>query len=98
MIQKGGLGRGLSSLIPGSGTGNYWGAPGNSTKPEIEEIGLGERIQEVIIDQIEANPKQPRKDFSHDALDELIQSIKHYGILQPLLVRKLAEGRYQLIF
>ncbi|MCX6784630.1 MAG: ParB/RepB/Spo0J family partition protein, partial [Candidatus Komeilibacteria bacterium] len=55
------------------------------------------RIQEIIIDQIEANPKQPRKDFSHDALDELIESIKHYGILQPLLVRKLAAGGYQLI-
>lgn len=89
----------MGSLIPGSNQGNYWGAPASAAPTEKTEAAqlAGERILEVNIDQVEANPKQPRKDFSHDALDELIDSIKHYGILQPLLVKKVADNRYRLI-
>jgi ParB family chromosome partitioning protein len=98
MIQKGGLGRGLGSLIPGNNPGNYWGAKPEEIKVEpTDQTIIGERIQEVNIDQVEANPNQPRQDFSHEALDELIQSIKQYGVLQPLLVKKLGENRYRLI-
>lgn len=98
MIQKGGLGRGLGSLIPGNNPGNYWGAKTEEIKIEpTDQANIGERIQEVNIDQVEANPHQPRQDFSHEALDELIQSIKQYGVLQPLLVKKLDQNRYRLI-
>ena len=95
MMQKGGLGRGLGSLIPGHNNTNYWG---NQAQAEaLPPAAAGERVEEIIIDQIEANPAQPRKDFSHEALTELIQSIKHYGILQPLLVKRLPSVGYQLI-
>jgi len=53
-------------------------------------------VQQVNIDEICANPFQPRKTFSDESLQELASSIKEFGIIQPLLVRKMAAG-YELI-
>ena len=55
------------------------------------------RIMEIPIDIIIPNPYQPRKFFSQSALNELSESIKVYGILQPITVRKLGESRYELV-
>lgn len=52
---------------------------------------------EIPLEQIERNPDQPRKDFDEAALQELASSIKTYGIIQPLTVRRLEDKRYQLI-
>lgn len=52
---------------------------------------------EVSIDSIEPNRKQPRTHFDEEALASLAQSIKDHGVLQPIVVRPLAEGRYELI-
>ena len=55
------------------------------------------KIMEIPIDIIIPNPYQPRKTFSQVALNELSESIKVYGILQPITVRKLGESRYELV-
>jgi ParB family chromosome partitioning protein len=80
--KRGGLGTNLDSLIPISLT-----------------VGDTEVAQqnEVPISSISPNPRQPRTVFDEDALNELIASIKEIGILQPPVVRKVGEGRYELI-
>jgi ParB family chromosome partitioning protein len=80
--KRGGLGTNLDSLIPTSLT-----------------VGDTEVAQqnEVPISSIFPNPRQPRTVFDEDALNELIASIKEIGILQPPVVRKVFEGRYELI-
>jgi ParB family transcriptional regulator, chromosome partitioning protein len=80
--KRGGLGTNLDSLIPTSLT-----------------VGNTEVAQqnEVAISSISPNPRQPRTVFDEDALNELIASIKEIGILQPPVVRKVSEGRYELI-
>lgn len=51
----------------------------------------------IPVDLIESNPFQPRTDFDEDALYDLAESIKHFGIIQPITVRKINENKYQLI-
>jgi ParB family transcriptional regulator, chromosome partitioning protein len=80
MSKRGGLGRGLSALIPGA--------------PEIDEGG---GFLEVPVNAIAPNPKQPRTHFDDEALAGLAASIREVGILQPLVVRRTTEGRYELI-
>jgi len=81
------LGRGLSSLIP------------QRIAAEIQSIkgGKGKEILEIPINLIAPNPKQPREQFDHQDLEELIESIKEHGILQPLLVSDLGGDKYELI-
>jgi ParB family transcriptional regulator, chromosome partitioning protein len=80
MSKRGGLGRGLSALIPGA---------------EVAEEGSG--FLEVPVNTIAPNPKQPRTHFDDEALAGLAASIREVGILQPLVVRRTVEGRYELI-
>lgn len=80
--KRGGLGTNLDSLIPTSLT--------------IGETEVAQQ-NEVPISSISPNPRQPRTVFDEDALNELIASIKEIGILQPPVVRKVSEGRYELI-
>ena len=54
-------------------------------------------VVQVPVQNIEANPYQPRKHFEPDALAELAHSISQYGVLQPLLVAPMGDGRYMLI-
>jgi len=81
-VKRGGLGTNLDSLIPTSLTVNG---------TEVAQQN------EVPISQISPNPRQPRTVFDEIALNELIASIKSVGILQPPVVRKVGEGRYELI-
>jgi ParB family chromosome partitioning protein len=82
MAKRGGLGTNLDALIPTSLT-----------------VGGNEVAQqnEVSIDSISPNPKQPRTVFNEDAMAELVASIKEIGILQPPVVRQTSPGRYELI-
>ncbi|MEP7270185.1 MAG: ParB/RepB/Spo0J family partition protein [Acidobacteriota bacterium] len=86
------LGRGLSALFSDSSK------PGSDTiaSEPTGEI-TGEELLEVDIDYIEPNPEQPRTHFDPAKLVELSQSIRANGVVQPILVRRLASGRYQLI-
>jgi ParB family transcriptional regulator, chromosome partitioning protein len=89
-VQKRGLGRGLESLIPGLHT---------SEVPLIIDGVDGEtggRLKLIEIDNIVPNPRQPRKIFEQEALDELVLSIKEHGIIQPIVVRE-AFGKFELI-
>lgn len=82
MAKRGGLGTNLDALIPTSLT-----------------VGGNEVAQqnEVSIDSISPNPKQPRTVFNEEAMSELVASIKEIGILQPPVVRQISPGRYELI-
>ncbi|AOY75407.1 ParB/RepB/Spo0J family partition protein [Clostridium formicaceticum] len=55
------------------------------------------KVLEICIDSVISNPYQPRKTFSQASLQELSQSIKVYGVLQPISVRQIGEGKYELI-
>ena len=81
MSKRGGLGRGLSALIPGA--------------PEAEMQGAG--FLDVPVNAIAPNPKQPRTNFGDEALASLAASIREVGILQPLVVRRTGDGRFELI-
>lgn len=59
--------------------------------PENLDTDDNQRIQEIDINLICPNPNQPRKNFEQDKLDELTESIKKYGVIQPIIVRKEAE-------
>jgi ParB family chromosome partitioning protein len=68
------------------------------TEPTGQELReLSRETMEVPVDAIDANPFQPRTDFDEQALEELAQSIRVHGIIQPLTLRRLHEGKYQLI-
>ena len=81
-IKRGGLGTNLDSLIPTSLT-----VAGTEVAQQ----------NEIPVNQIFPNPRQPRTVFDESALNELIASIKSIGILQPPVVRKVAENKYELI-
>lgn len=75
------LGRGLDALI--------------STE-DVRPQGSS-TINEIAIEQIEANPNQPRREFDEESLRELATSIKEIGIIQPITLRQVAENRFQII-
>lgn len=58
---------------------------------------IDKNIQEIPVNQIDANPNQPRKAFNEETLKKLEQSIKKYGVVQPVIVRKKDNGNYELI-
>lgn len=84
-MQKKPLGRGLGALI---------GTP--TAAPVVAAQAEGDRVLELEIEKVIASPFQPRKEFQQEALQELAESIKHRGILQPLTVRKVGD-KYELI-
>lgn len=79
--KKRGLGKGLSALIPDEPILDSNEAQPNDKKIELIDINL-----------IKPNVEQPRKEFQNEALDELVESIKRHGILQPIILRKINEG------
>ena len=86
VTKKGGLGRGLAALLENSDT--------DITSTENKPVGS---VSEIDISQIEANPFQPRNDFDRQALNELAESIKVHGVIQPITVRKMGFDKFQII-
>ncbi len=84
------LGKGLHSLLPTRST-----AP--VPNPEAAAPAADGDVQRLPIDQITANPNQPRRDFDEAGLMELSQSIERDGIIQPIIVRRVAAHEYQII-
>lgn len=89
MAKKSGLGKGLNALFA------------DTLEDEIEEIKVeekieGEVVQTLKITEVEPNRNQPRKQFDEEALEELAESIKKYGLIQPIVVTK-KDGYYQII-
>jgi len=86
--RKNALGRGLGALLEDS----------NTILPDgISSVPNSGAMSEVFLDQIQVNPFQPRTDFDRSALEELSESIKVQGIIQPITVRKLNDNEFQLI-
>ena len=85
MAKKTGLGRGLSNLIPGAASGE-----------ERYQIQSNPDYRELSIDEIDPNPDQPRKRFTERELQELAETIKSIGLIEPVVVRPRGD-RYQLI-
>lgn len=83
--KSGGLGRGLGSILPDIADLEPVGKKGN---PAVSMVQVG---------LIDPNPFQPRKDFSDAELEELAQSIKQQGIITPVTLRQMPDGRYQLV-
>jgi ParB family chromosome partitioning protein len=77
------LGKGLDSLLP--------------IDLDRGIIGSDERIQKISLSKIAPNPDQPRKNFDHDSLLELADSIAEYGVLQPIIVLPEANGRHYIV-
>jgi len=76
-----GLGRGLSALLEEA-------MPADANAPGVTRL---------TISDIHANPAQPRRHFNTDAMDELVTSVRAHGVLQPILVRDTANGRYEIV-
>jgi len=83
-VKRNALGKGLGALIEDAGK-------------DSKVVARNSAIDEIEIKYIEANPFQPRTEFDEDALNELAQSIKEIGIIQPVTVRKIGDQKYQLI-
>ena len=87
--KKRGLGRGLDAILQSPET--------DITSTDISGNYVAGAVAELNIDFIEANPFQPRTDFDENALNELAESIKVQGVIQPVTVRKMGRDKYQLI-
>ena len=105
--QRRGLGRGLGALIPESPRLADAGAiPGPAAGPvppvpaDLADAPAevpGAHYKEIPVSAITPNPRQPRRTFDEDALEELAESIREVGLLQPVVVRAAGPGRYELI-
>ena len=87
--KKRGLGRGLDAILQSPET--------DITSADISGNYVAGAIAQIEIDKIETNPVQPRTDFDETALNELSESIKNQGVIQPVTVRKMGYDKYQLI-
>ena len=83
--RKGGLGKGLGSLIPDA-----------IKEPTVQQVVVS-AIQELPLADIRPNPHQPRKEFDEETLEELAASIKSIGIVQPITVREVEDGKYEIV-
>ncbi len=93
--KKRGLGRGLSALLDDSA--NMMPPKGNATPAAAAESARLGSVTEIRIDEIDVNPYQPRIDFDAAALQELTDSIRLQGLIQPITIRRVSANAYQLI-
>ncbi len=94
VAKKSGLGKGLDALIP---AGNKKTVGKKDSEPVIiEKIVEKKGVETLKITEVEPNREQPRKNFNEDALLELADSIKQYGVIQPLIVQKKSD-HYEII-
>ncbi len=88
------LGRGLGSLIPDKRSASA--TIKTSITPQAKEK-TSNRVLEIKLEKIVANPDQPRTHFSEQGIDDLVASIKEHGIIQPLVVTKKGDDGYEII-
>ncbi|MEM1294991.1 MAG: ParB/RepB/Spo0J family partition protein [Verrucomicrobiota bacterium] len=89
MARKQALGRGLDALIKAPDSSSRMGVP-------THDGDSGERVQFIDVDEIIASPLQPRKRFAESAIQELSESIREHGVIQPLILRRVDDD-YELI-
>ena len=96
-VKRGGLGKGLDSLIPDKKSDKSGNIPHNKVNIQVESAAKEKDGQIMLkINDVEPNREQPRKNFEEDALLELADSIKQFGVLQPLIVQK-RKDYYEII-
>jgi ParB family transcriptional regulator, chromosome partitioning protein len=98
MTRKSGLGRGLGALLPGADakeTAKVVPDPGRPATEPPAEAQTG--FTEIDVNEIHPNPRQPRIAFRADELEELANSIREQGVLQPVVVRPRTAGGYELL-
>jgi ParB family chromosome partitioning protein len=87
-VKKRGLGRGLDALLGSTSV--------NALQEEAAQVDSRE-LQYVPLDLIQRGKYQPRRDMDATALEELAQSIKAHGVMQPIVLRPIAEGRFEIV-
>jgi len=94
------LGKGLGALLGEGGSVDSIRKPVGYVNKEIAGSKPRQDTSDVLripVEQVEANPFQPRMSFDQEALEELASSIRTLGLIQPITVRKIADGKYQII-
>jgi ParB family chromosome partitioning protein len=86
------LGKGIRALLA-----NIEDVPPDTQERQSAVREISKSVAQVPIDLIEANPHQPRKEFDTEGLEQLAQSIRTHGIIQPLTLRRLSDEAYQII-
>ena len=94
MSKKVALGRGLKALLSDTEETQKLET---DVANEVTQTTPPKNMEEIPIEEIETNPFQPRQYFDQEALQELAESIKVHGIIQPITVRKLSAHQFQLI-
>lgn len=89
--KKRALGKGLSALLDNTGTEVQ---PRYDIEKDLHAVGT---VANVSLKLVDSNPFQPRTDFDEESLQELAASIKEQGVIQPITIRKLDDGKFQLI-
>jgi ParB family chromosome partitioning protein len=106
MADKSALGKGLNALIPEEkqdeeAEGEQQGDEDVSSSSQLYQFEDGTRmlgrVAEVAVERIRPNPYQPRQEFKDAALDELASSIEELGVIQPITVRALGDGQFEII-
>ena len=95
-----GLGKGLGALLGEDVNVDQFRRPVGYVNKEIAGARPKQDSSDVLripVEKVEANPFQPRMAFDQETLEELAASIRTYGLIQPITVRKIADGRYQII-
>ena len=107
--KRSGLGRGLASLIPTGPADGEAVVPGHrmgdaaadvvlgGAPPALNGNPVGAVYREIDPSAIDPNPRQPRQVFDEEALAELVHSIREFGLMQPIVVRELGRGAYELV-
>lgn len=91
-VKKSELGKGIGALLSSFDNNSH------STPPPREIVkDLSNAVANISTDHIEVNPFQPRKEFDETALNELSESLRVHGLIQPITVRRMSENQYQLI-
>ncbi len=95
-----GLGKGLGALLGGEDLSQLRKPVGYINKEVVSKEGKPQDTSDVLripVDMIEPNPYQPRMNFDNEALRELADSIRTFGLIQPITVRRKGDGKYQII-
>ena len=106
MADKPALGKGLNALIPSEEEEQDADEAEGTASEDVSESQLYQfddgtrmlgRVAEVAIERIRPNPYQPRQEFNDETLDELAASIEELGVIQPITVRSLGDGQFEII-
>lgn len=98
--RRSGLGRGLGQLIQSTDPTLQRHRPVDEvidSHKSLRRAPEGSYFAEIPVNRVTANPRQPRSDFDKEALAELVESVREVGLLQPIVVRPLSEGRFELV-